>query len=159
MPAEIMLDLSKIDLDHVEMDIEAIRGVNRQRYEMEQLSRVIHVDRDEKLIVGAKDITDEDFWVRGHIPERPLMPGVIMIECAAQLSSLAFKVLSDTDDDRFVGFGGVTDVKFRGTVSPPAVFYVIARAREMRRRRAIFDTQGIVDGKLVFEGTIIGMPI
>jgi 3-hydroxyacyl-[acyl-carrier-protein] dehydratase len=87
------------------------------------------------------------------------MPGVVMIECAAQLASLGFKVLSDADDDRFVGFGGVTDVKFRGTVTPPTVFYVIAKVREMRRRRAIFDTQGVVDGKLVYEGTIIGMPI
>jgi 3-hydroxyacyl-[acyl-carrier-protein] dehydratase len=159
MPTEIMLDLSKIDLDHVEMDINAIRAVNRQRDEMEQLSRVIYIDREAKIILGAKDVTDGDFWVRGHIPGRPLMPGVIMIECSAQLSSLGFKLLSDADDDRFIGFGGVTDVKFRGMVAPPAVFYVIARAREMRRRRAIFDTQVVVDGKLVYEGTIIGMPI
>ena len=159
MPAQMILDLSTVDLGRIEMDIDAIRDINRQRHEMEQLTRVIHIDRDQKIILGAKDVTDAEFWVRGHIPGRPLMPGVIMIECAAQLSSLAFKLFSEVEDDRFVGFGGVTDVKFRGAVTPPSVFYVIAKAREMRRRRAIFDTQGVVDGKLVYEGTIIGMPI
>ena len=64
-----------------------------------------------------------------------------------------------TRDERFVGFGGIDKVKFRGKVVPGDRLILIAKNRELRARRAIFDTQGVVDGKLVFEGVIIGMVV
>ena len=46
---------------------------------------------EKSQILGYKDVTDNEFWIRGHIPGRPLMPGVIMIEAAAQLCSFFLK--------------------------------------------------------------------
>ncbi|MEK7848050.1 MAG: acyl-CoA dehydrogenase family protein, partial [Chloroflexota bacterium] len=43
--------------------------------------------KDKGYVLGYKDVTESEFWVRGHIPGRPLMPGVIQIEAAAQLLS------------------------------------------------------------------------
>src|ERR1039458_384670 len=73
-------------------------------------------DREAGEIVCYKDISHEEFWIRGHIPGRPLMPGVIMIEAAAQMCSLYFSLVSAMD--KFIGFGGVDEVKFRGQVVP-----------------------------------------
>jgi 3-hydroxyacyl-[acyl-carrier-protein] dehydratase len=53
----------------------------------------------------------------------------------------------------------VEDVKFRMAVSPPARMYFILKAAEIRPRRCTADVQAIVDGKLAFEGRVIGMPV
>ncbi|MCX5685789.1 MAG: beta-hydroxyacyl-ACP dehydratase [Planctomycetota bacterium] len=151
------MDLSKIDLSRVLMTVEEIRQYNPHRYEIEQLSGVIHLDPAAGQIVAYKDVRPDEFWVRGHIPGRPLYPGVLMIEAAAQMSSLYYKkVLSDT---RFLGFGGVDGVKFRGQVAPGDRLLLLGQAVELRNRRAVFDTQGVVGDRLVFEARITGMPI
>ncbi|OOP57895.1 MAG: hypothetical protein AYP45_00825 [Candidatus Brocadia carolinensis] len=157
MSQDILIDLSTLDLNKSAIDIETIRGVIPHRYEMEQLSGIINFDPDQKIIVGYKDVSDKEFWIRGHIPGRPLMPGVLMLEAAAQLCTYYYK--KTTQDDRFLGFGGIDRVKFRGKVVPGDKLILIAKNKELRSRRAIFDTQGVVDGKLVFEAVIIGMVV
>ncbi|MCF6157360.1 MAG: beta-hydroxyacyl-ACP dehydratase [wastewater metagenome] len=157
MPQEILIDLSTIDMNKPVKNIDDIRTVIPHRYEMEQLSGILKFDIEQGIIVGYKDISDSEFWVRGHIPGRPLMPGVLMLEAAAQLCTYYYKQV--TKDDRFLGFGGINNVKFRGKVVPGDKLILIAKNRELRSRRAIFDAQGIVDEKLVFEGVIIGMVV
>ena len=68
-------------------DREAIRQVNPQRFEMEQLTAIVYVDPVNHVIVGYKDVRHDEFWVRGHMPDYPLLPGVLMCEAAAQLCS------------------------------------------------------------------------
>jgi len=157
MAPALLVDLAKLDLDRIVMPIEEIRRLIPHRYEMEQLTAVIHLDPEAGHIVAVKDVRDDEFWVRGHIPGRPLLPGVLMIEAAAQMCSVYFKKVSE--DPRFLGFGGVDGVKFRGQVVPGDRLLLLGRAVEIRSRRAVFDTQGVVGDRLVFEARITGMPI
>jgi 3-hydroxyacyl-[acyl-carrier-protein] dehydratase len=157
MAQNILIDLSTLDLNKQIVAIEGIREVIPHRFEMEQLTGILKFDIEQGIIIGYKDISDKEFWVRGHIPGRPLMPGVLMLEAAAQLCTYYYK--QTMKDDRFLGFGGIDKVKFRGKVVPGDKLIIIAKNMELRSRRAIFDTQGIVDGKLVFEGVIIGMVV
>jgi 3-hydroxyacyl-[acyl-carrier-protein] dehydratase len=159
MPPKLLLDLDDFDLNRMQVDKEGVRRVNPQRFEMEQLDGLVAIDVDEGYSIGFRDIKADEFWVRGHIPGRPLFPGVLMIEAAAQLAAYHYKVAIEGDEDQFVGFGGVDGVKFRRSITPPARLYILARCAEMKTRRAIFDTQGIVDGRMVFEARIIGMPV
>lgn len=154
---DILIDLSTIDINKPIGDIETIRAVIPHRYEMEQLSGILKFDVEQGVIIGYKDVANNEFWVRGHIPGRPLMPGVMMLEAAAQLCTYYYK--QTTKDERFLGFGGIDKVKFRGKVVPGDKLLLIAKNKELRSRRAVFDTQGVVDGKLVFEGVIIGMVV
>ena len=157
MAPPLLVDLAKVDLGRVLLSVEEIRQYNPHRYEMEQLSGVIHLDAEAGQIVAFKDVRADEFWVRGHIPGRPLMPGVLMIEAAAQMSSLYYKRV--TGDARFLGFGGVDAVKFRGQVAPGDRLLLLGQVVEIRPRRAVFDTQGVVQDRLVFEARITGMPI
>ena len=84
---EPLIPFSKYDVDHVIADLEAIRKCNPQRYEIEQLTAVVFEDMEQRMIVGYVDTSVDDFWVRGHMPGLPLMPGVLMCEAAAQLAS------------------------------------------------------------------------
>ena len=91
MPPTLLFDYQKLDLNHVEFDRNGIAEVNPQSYEMSQLDAIVWHDLDRMLVLGYKDVTDREFWVRGHIPGRPIMPGVIMVEAAAQLCSFFMK--------------------------------------------------------------------
>jgi len=152
-----LYDLSKVDFSRVIVPIEEIRKIIPQRFEMELLSGIVYEDLDADTIIGFKDVTMDEFWVRGHIPGRPLMPGVLMIECAAQLC--AFWTSRRHPEMGFIGFAKCDEVRFRGTVIPPSRLYMIAQTIELTRRRAIAKCQGICNGTLVFEATVTGMPV
>jgi len=162
MPPPLLFDLSQIDLEAKPVfDKEAICKINPQRYEMQQLDGIIWYDKEKSSILGYKDVTDKEFWVRGHIPERPLMPGVIMIEAAAQLSSFFIKQVFQ--EEGFIGFAGIESAKFRSTIEPGKRLYLLGRITKYKRRKnAIHVTtsvQGVVDGNLVFEASVSGMRV
>ena len=159
MPSESLFDLALVDPSRTVDSIEKIREANPQRFEMEQLSRICYVDDAAGEVAGVLDLEAEPFWARGHIPGRPLMPGVLMIEAAAQLCSYYVRRIYDAAEygGRFFGFGGIDDVKFRGTVFPGQSLLILGRKLEIRPRRAVFRTQGFVDGRMCFEATITGM--
>jgi len=157
MPPPLLIDLDKIDLQKVIYDVREVEKVNPQRYEMRHLDGIIHLDVDAGLIVGFKDVKEDEFWVRGHIPDRPLFPGVLMIEAAAQLSSFGAKMAST--ETRFIGFGGIEEVKFRAQVVPGQRLYLLGKFLEIRPRRFKMATQGVVNGQQAFEAVIIGMPL
>lgn len=157
MASQPFLDLNSINLTSLFATQQQIYEILPHRYEFIQLDGIIHVDREAGLAVGLRIVREDEFWVKGHIPGRPLFPGVLMIEAAAQMACYLSKYLQP--DARFLGFGGVDAVKFRGTVVPPATMYIIEKAIELRPRRTICDAQGFVDGKLVFEARITGMPV
>jgi len=156
---DLIVDLSEIDLNHQVASIEDIRKYNPQRFEMEQLTAIVLEDTERNLVVGYKDISRNEFWVRGHMPGMPLMPGVVMCESAAQLSSYYVQKY-DLLKAAMVGFGGMEDVRFRDPVVPGdrlvmAVELIKARPRRMLMCRF----QGFVRNELVVEGIIKGIPL
>src|SRR4051794_19494403 len=156
MPPPALVDPAKIDTSEVLYDIEAIRGGNPQRFEMEQLTAVVHLDLDAGLIAGDKDVGPDEFWVRGHMPGSPLMPGVVMCEAAAQLCGFYCHVV-DPAPGRYLGFGGMEGVRFRGSVRPGDRLVLVARAEKLPRRRMVFDAQGFVGPNMIFNGRLIGV--
>lgn len=156
---ELLVDLSQIDLNRVVADLEEIRRYNPQRFEMEQLSAIIYENPENMTCVGYKDITDGEFWVRGHMPSIPLMPGVIMLEAAAQLCGF-FAQKYDLLGAKMLGFGGLEDVRFRDPVRPGNRFYVLCKLEKIRRGRMIISHfQGVVGDNLVVEGIVKGIPL
>ena len=155
MPPQPIVDLDTIDLSKIIVDRDGIYRVLPHRYEFQQLNGIHLIDRETGVIIGYRDATADEFWVRGHIPGRPIFPGVLMVETAAQL--ISYYVMRDRDGDEFLGFGGVDGVKFRGSVQPGQRITLVGRLMEERRRRCVGLTQAFVDGQMVYEGLITGM--
>jgi 3-hydroxyacyl-[acyl-carrier-protein] dehydratase len=158
MPPAPLVDPAAIDTSRVLVDREGIRRCNPQRFEMEQLTAIVHLDLENKLVIGYKDVQPEEFWVRGHMPEYPLLPGVLMCEAAAQLSSY-FCAQVKVHKAGFIAFGGMEEVRFRGQVRPGDRLVLVAKALRLHRRHTIFESQGFVGTNMVFHGRIIGVPI
>lgn len=159
MASQPILDPATFVTENVAVSKEEILELNAQRDEFEQLDRLISIDLEEGLAVGIKTQRSDEFWTRGHIPGRPIMPGVLMIEMAAQISSVIYHLKFETGGKKFFGFGGVNNVKFRGSVEPGCDLLMVVKAKKLRSRMAIFESQGFVDGKMVFEGEVTGIVI
>lgn len=155
MPPTLLLDVSRLDLDQVVLTQAQIYERLPHRHEFMLLGGMCHLDLESKQIITYRDIQPDDWWFRGHVPGRPLLPGVLMLEMAAQTAALMAKLVGGID--AFVGFGGVDNCKFREPVTAPARLLLLGRAVELRNRRVICDTQGVVDGRLIFEARITGM--
>ena len=158
MPPVPLVDPATVDTSRVLVDREGIGRYNPQRFEMIQLTAIIYVDAENKVAVGYKDVGADEFWVRGHMPDYPLMPGVLMCEAAAQLCSFfcGYIKLFKTG---FVGFGGMEDVRFRGQVRPGDRLVLVSKATRLHRRQPMFDCQGFVGSNMVFHAKIIGVNI
>jgi 3-hydroxyacyl-[acyl-carrier-protein] dehydratase len=155
MPPHTLFDISGIDLNKVLFGPEEIRQVNPHRGDMEMLQGVIWADETIHALVGYKDIRADEFWVAGHIPGRPLFPGVLMIETAAQLASFYTKKYIKWPG--FIGFGAANECRFRGQVVPGQRMIFLCQLIWHRHRRINCKAQGLVDGNLVFEGEIVGV--
>ena len=157
--SEFIIDPALLDIERPIAGIEEIRALNPQRHEMEQLTAILHEDLERNACAAFKEITDQEFWVRGHMPGMPLMPGVIMLEAVAQLSSY-YTQKHDLLGAAMVGFGGVDEVRFRGVVTPGDQLIVMVMLEKARRGRMIVARfQGVVDENLVLEGVLRGIPI
>jgi 3-hydroxyacyl-[acyl-carrier-protein] dehydratase len=158
MPPQVHFDVQQLDAGRVIADKEAIRRLLPQRYEMEQLDAIIYLDPEQGIIAGYKDVRHDEWWVRGHMPGYPLLPGVLMCEAAAQLASY-YAMSQHTMSCDFIGFGGLEKVRFRSPVHPGDRLILVGKAVKMHRRQMVFNVQAFVGGAMVFQGEIIGVPL
>ncbi|MEZ6106289.1 MAG: 3-hydroxyacyl-ACP dehydratase FabZ family protein [Pirellulaceae bacterium] len=156
---DIILPFSEFDMDRILVDRDGINEVNLQRFEMQQLDAIVVEDLDRLVCVGYKDATPDEFWVRGHMPGMPLMPGVIMCEAAAQLASY-FATRHHLLGDGAIGLGGLEGVRFRNVVLPGNRLVLMSQMTKVRRGALIVCRfQGFVNEQIVVEGEIKGIPL
>ena len=153
-----LVSFEDFDQSQVLVDREAIAKVNPHRYELALLDGIFH--STEECAVGFKDIAEDMFWVRGHFPNRPLMPGVLICECAAQLSSYFAITTGMVDEGYVVGLGGLDSIKFRGPVVPGDRLLLMLRRGKVRKN-AMFtaEFQAYVGENIVAEGVIRGVAL
>ena len=159
MPPKPLVDLTKIDLEQTLINDQAILEYIHQRHEMKQIDRVVAFDPEEQYTVGIRKVRDDEFWIRGHIPGRPLLPGVLLIEAAAQLGTIYYRKVMDANTDSFFGFARVDHVRFRGTIVPGDVLVLLVKIIKLKNKSMLFATQAFVEGDLVFEAEILGVTV
>lgn len=154
----LLVDPSLYDENKPIATIEEIRKYNSQRFEMEQLTAILYDDFEEKKCVGYKDMTPNEFWVRGHMPNFPLTPGVILCEVAAQLASY-FTTKHKMFENAVMGFAGLEEVKFRGMVRPGDRVIVQCEAVKWRKLLFIANFMCVVNDEIVCQGVLKGVPL
>ncbi|MCO6436358.1 MAG: beta-hydroxyacyl-ACP dehydratase [Phycisphaerae bacterium] len=155
MPPPLLFELDDVDLNSVQITREQIYARLPHRYEFMLLDGACYIDPEGRRVVAFHDCGDDPWWAKGHVPGRPLMPGVLMLEIAAQTAAFASQWTQP--DSTFMAFGGIDQCKFREAAFPGDRLYVLAEAMEKRPRKFVSRTQGIKEGRVVFEATITGL--
>ncbi|MDF1836615.1 MAG: beta-hydroxyacyl-ACP dehydratase [Planctomycetota bacterium] len=160
MASTPIIDLESIDLDNVLVGPRELDPYLKQSGRFRMLQGVLHEDVDNGILVGFRDITADDWWATDHIPGRPLFPGALQIEAAAQLSAYdysAHRAGQEVPEDAFVGFAGVDNARFRGSVEPTCRLYLISKLLRSSKRMFRYQAQAIANGNMVFEAEILGV--
>ena len=156
---EPLIDIAGHDLSNVHVAPEQLDALLPQCGDMRHLDRVVWMNEAYTQAIGVKEVREDEFWVPGHIPGRPLLPGVIMIEAAAQLSSVLYQYKIGLDNAGFLGFTRVDHCIFRGSVEPGDTLVLLSVEKKFQRRRFSCFAQGLKDGAVVFEVQCTGMRI
>lgn len=153
----LLFGLSGIDLDR---ELETRRSLERvipHRGQMLLLDGVLWTDELFSRGVGFKDVRDDEFWVPGHFPARPLMPGVLQVETAAQFCCYLFN--KRMPEPQLSAFLRIEDCVFRSSVLPGKRLLLLAEEIKRGRRRFVSRVQGVVDGQVAFEATLSGLSL
>ena len=160
MPKKGRIDPSDYPLDRVLMTPEEFGRFNPQRHEFLQLSSVLHYDAEANLIVCSRVIGEDEWWRRGHIPGRPLFPGVLQAEVLAQASSVHTHLSTGLDEGSFLGFAGIEEMRFRQSIGPGEKLWVVGAMEKANLARKAFFWEGEIlkeDGTVACSGRILGM--
>ncbi len=156
--ARHLVDLSLLDLTRDVVSQEELRTIIPHRDFFQLIDGICHFDPEQSLVVGYKDWPADAWWATGHIPGKPLMPGVLMIEGAAQIAGFLIKKVMGWKQERFVGLGGLNEVRFRGQIVPPArVYFVSSRGQVSGNRLARFPAQAFCNGQMVMDMELLGV--
>jgi 3-hydroxyacyl-[acyl-carrier-protein] dehydratase len=137
------------------IDINEIRKLLPHSYPFLLVDRIVELEPS-KRIVGIKNVTFNEPFFTGHFPERPIMPGVLILEAMAQAGGvLAFKSFPGMEGSVF--FTGIDDARFRKPVIPGDQLKLIVEVVRHRREIWVFDGKALVDDDVVAEARIMAM--
>ena len=111
------------------------------------------------LYTGQIQEANDDTWGRAHIPGRPMMPGVLMIEGCAQIAAILVQEFGSFPEDKFMAMVGVEHTRVRQMITPPATVYFAAQLNSESPRIAKIIGQCLIDGKVALETQVRGVPL
>jgi 3-hydroxymyristoyl/3-hydroxydecanoyl-(acyl carrier protein) dehydratase len=154
-----LVDVDALDLSHVIHGKDTIQRYCKQRGRLALLDGIVHEDHEAGLVIGFLDILADAWWTTDHIPGRPIFPGVLHAEGAAQLCSFDFLRRNPALSEKFVGFAGLNDTRFRGLVEPGVRLHWVGKLHRVRTTMFTYRAEGFVGRNLVFETEIMGVII
>ena len=146
-------DIQNID----NIDINRIKELIPHRYPMLLVDKLCDIQLGEKA-VGIKAVTMNEPFFQGHFPEKPVMPGVLIVESMAQTAAaLVMLTLGAEAEGKLVYFMSIDSAKFRKPVEPGDLLELHVRKVQNRRSIWKFSAEGKVDGNVVAEATYTAM--
>lgn len=138
------------------MEITEIRKYLPHRYPFLLVDRVVEINLGES-IVGYKNLTVNEPFFNGHFPDKPVFPGVLLLEAMAQVAGiLGFRTMNKTPADGSIYyFVGADNLRFKRPCVPGD--RVMLRASIVSDRRGVwkFEVSSDVDGELAASATIL----
>lgn len=152
---KVMTDVTVEKVDDI--NINRIKELIPHRYPMLLVDRLCEIYLGETAI-GKKAVTSNEPFFQGHFPEKPVMPGVLIVESMAQTAAaLVMLSLGDDAAGKLVYFMSIDNAKFRKPVEPGDMLELHVKKVQNRRNIWKFSAQGIVEGKVVAEATFTAM--
>ena len=136
------------------IDVTRIMEVLPHRYPFLLVDRVLEFEPG-KRIVGLKNVTINEPFFRGHFPDHPIMPGVLIIEAMGQVGGLLLMDSVGDPQDKVVYFMALNNVKWRKPVTPGDQILFEVEMVNLRRSVCKMKGKGMVDGMVVAEAEMM----
>ncbi len=138
-------------MDPMRIDLDKILTVLPQRYPFIMIDRVLDYVPGER-ITALKNVSAGDPWLPGHVPEDPVMPGVLIIEAMCQAAGILYN-LSGRKRARYLA--GLDKVRFRKKVIPGDQLVISASVVKEKLNIIKIEATATVEGALVAEAHIM----
>lgn len=149
--------MSKVEPGKSVLEVEELMLILPHRYPMLLVDRLVDIVPGEGA-VGIKNVSYGEQFFQGHFPQKPVMPGVMIIEAMAQSAAAYTSYTENLDTEgKVVLFMGVDKARFRKPVIPGDQLRIAVRT--IQRRPPVWRFEGIatVDGKRATEATFSAM--
>ncbi|HEX6679114.1 MAG TPA: 3-hydroxyacyl-ACP dehydratase FabZ [Gaiellaceae bacterium] len=134
------------------LDRAAIEAILPHREPFLLIDEVLELEPGER-VVARKRVRDDEWYLRGHFPGRPVMPGVLIVEAMAQTGAVA--VLSEEENrGRLALFAGIDDTRFKRIVEPGDELELECTLEQVRGPVGKGKARATVDGQLAARGTL-----
>ena len=149
MSQEIKLPLTVLD----------IQQILPHRYPFLMIDRVSELE-DGVRILGHKNVSANEPYFQGHFPDRPVMPGVMILEAMAQLGALFAKLSTNgASKEALMVFAGVESIRFRRQVFPGDRLDIEMKNSKQKLRSWRMEGTVLVDGKKAADGIILAAEV
>ena len=137
------------------LTIEEIKEIIPHRYPFLLVDRILELE-PLKRGVGIKNVTANEPFFQGHFPNKPVMPGVLIVEALAQTGAVA--ILSTPENKgKIAFFGGIQNCRFKGMVFPGDVLRLETKIIRQKGPVGIGKAVASVDGKVVVSAELTFM--
>ena len=134
------------------LDRAAIEAILPHREPFLLIDEVLELEPGER-VVARKRVRADEWYLRGHFPGRPVMPGVLIVEAMAQTGAVA--VLSEEENrGRLALFAGIDDTRFKRIVEPGDELELECTLEQVRGPVGKGKARATVDGQLAARGTL-----
>ncbi|MFZ2447389.1 MAG: 3-hydroxyacyl-ACP dehydratase FabZ [Syntrophobacteraceae bacterium] len=135
------------------MDIVEIKKILPHRYPFLFVDRILECGNDG--VVGIKNVTGDEPFFQGHFPERPIMPGVLIVEAMAQTGGILAYTIAPQYKDNAIYFIGIDKVRFRRPVVPGD--QLVMKLKVLKQRGGLFKmrAEAFVDDQLAAEAELM----
>lgn len=138
------------------LDINQIKQYLPHRYPMLLVDRVLTWESG-KSITAIKNVTANEEFFNGHFPNKPVMPGVLMVEAMAQTAAILSFLTMDQkpDENTIVYFVGIDNVRFKRPVGPGDQLKMDVEILRVARGIWKYKAVATVDGQLAVEAELM----
>ncbi|WP_036477799.1 3-hydroxyacyl-ACP dehydratase FabZ [Myxosarcina sp. GI1] len=149
-----MSTATQVNTSKQTFSIQEIHNLLPHRYPFALIDRIIEYVPGKKA-VGIKNVTFNEPYFQGHIPNRPIMPGVLMAEAMAQVGGIVLVQLPEMEG-KFFAYAGIDKMRFRRPVIPGDRLIMTVELLSLKQKRiAKMQGKAEVEGELAVKGEML----
>lgn len=134
------------------LDVKEISRILPHRYPFLLIDKIIHLDLENNIIIGQKNVTFNEHFFQGHFPGVPIMPGVLVLEALAQTGGIL--VHQKGHNDKIALLLNVNNAKFRKPVVPGDVLFLHILGLHLGSKGGRIQAKALVNEQLAVEAEI-----